>query len=633
MCGILGMASDARVTQLPGTDRLRNALATLLHRGPDANGEYREGELWLGHTRLSILDLSDAGAQPMQSADGRHVITYNGEIYNFKELARRHALAGLRSSSDTEVVLRLFAQRGIASLAELNGMFAFAIYDREARKLWLARDRFGIKPLYYSLQGNALRFGSEIKAVLALDDGARHCDTAALHEWLYFGNALGERTLYDGVRQLLPGCYLELELDAFRCNIQAFWSPERVSQDLPKRGSVDADVATTRTLLEQAVQRQLVSDVPVGVFLSGGVDSSAITAFASRAYGKLATYSAGFDFGDTDAELLKARMIARLNGTEHHEMYICGQDAGALVEKMVRAHDAPFADPANIPLYLMAKEISGRTKVVLQGDGGDELFGGYRRYGSLAHYRALHCCAAAAGGTLPLMPGALRERARRYLGAFASKDIGTTMALLLTPENQANLPESVFAPELRAALLGTDPFAYVRACADRYPSEDVVNLMSAVDFATTLPDLYLEKVDRSTMAASLEIRVPFLDNELVEFVRALPSVRKLPRGKRKWLLKSALRGVVPDEILFGPKVGLDVPFAQWLRGALRELFLDHLSSFARDCPGVLDSARVGVLYEQHCAGVPGQSYLLWKVLNFMIWARGAKVRFAESAVR
>ena len=627
MCGILGVVSDARCA-LPGTDRRRHALATLRHRGPDADGEYLDGELWLGHTRLSILDLSSAGAQPMRSADGRHVITYNGEIYNFRELAQRHALQGLRSSSDTEVVLRLFAQRGVAALPELNGMFAFAIYDREARKVWLVRDRFGIKPLYFSFRNNSLLFGSEIKAVLALGDGAPNCDAAALREWLYFGNALGERTLYAEVRQLLPGHYLELELGSFRGNTQPFLPPARQSsRSLPEPVAANSYVPQTRTLLEQAVQRQLISDVPVGVFLSGGVDSSAITAFASRAYDKLATYSAGFDFGGSDAELLKARSVARLYGTEHHEMHISGKDSADLVEKMVWAHDAPFADPANIPLYLMAREISGHTKVVLQGDGGDELFGGYRRYGSLAHYRALHRSAAAAQAVLSLLPRGMRERARRYLGAFAAPDVATTMALLLTPENPANQPESVFAPDLRDQLLRTDPFARIRTCVAEYASSDLVNLMSAVDFATTLPDLYLEKVDRSTMAAGLEVRVPFLDNELVEFILPLPSSHKLPQGKRKWLLKSALRGIVPDDILFGPKVGLDVPFAQWLRGALRGFFLDHLSSFAREFPGVLDTARVGALYEQHCAGTVGQPYLLWKVLNLMVWARGAKVRF------
>ena len=449
-----------------------------------------------------------------------------------------------------------------------------------------------------------------------------------------FRQSLGGRTLYRGIQQLLPGHYLELDLEAFAWQLRTYWSQASILVRTPHvRGAAESDVARTRELLEQAVRRQLVSDVPVGVFLSGGVDSSAITAFASRHYGSLATYSAGFDFGNADAELRKARAVAELYGTQHHEIHISGKHAGDLVERMVRAHDAPFGDPANIPLYLMAAEISGHTKVVLQGDGGDELFGGYRRYHSLTHYRPLHAAAAAARGLAQLIPqGNLRERSLRYLRAFAADDLATTMALLLTPEDRENRPESVFAPALREQLRQADPFARHRACVARFSSDDVANVMSCVDLAITLPDLYLQKVDRATMAASLEVRVPFLDNELVEFVAALPSARKIPRGQRKWLLKSALRDLVPEEILFGPKVGLEVPFGQWLRGSLRSFFMDHLSSFAREFPDVLDTVRVNTLFEQNCAGRHGQSYLLWKVLNLMVWARGTRVRFLESAV-
>jgi asparagine synthase (glutamine-hydrolysing) len=632
MCGILGMVVNGSRARLPDAERTGRALARLQHRGPDGRGEYRDQSVWLGHTRLSILDLSAAGSQPMRSADQRHVITYNGEVYNFKELRQRHALNDLRSGSDTEVVLRLFSESGVVALGELNGMFAFCVYDRQARKIWLARDRTGIKPLYFSLSNDALLFASEIKGILALSDGQATCRLDSLHEWLYFGNALGGNTLYEGIQQLLPGHFLQLDLESFRVAIRPYWSLEDVTQNVSATSAPRPEVAVqqTRQLLEQAVHRQLVSDVPVAAFLSGGVDSSAITAFAARAYGgRLATYSAGFDFGDCAPELRKARSVARLYDTDHHEFHVAGAGAAVLVEKMVDAHDSPFADPANIPLYLMATEISAHTKVVLQGDGGDELFGGYRRYSVLAHYRYLHALAGTAESIARLLPlPALRERAGRYLRALDATDIADTVALLLTPEDRCERPEAVFGSTLRTVLMGSDPFARHRACVRRAKTRDVANAMSFTDLEITLPDLYLEKVDRSTMAASLEVRVPFLDNELVEFVAPLPPARKFPGGRKKWLLKLALRGVVPDEVLFGPKVGLEVPFGQWLRSSLRPFFLDQLASFVREFPDVLDAARVAAVYERHCAGNNGRSYLLWKLLNLMVWARAKKVRFA-----
>ena len=268
MCGIVGVADNPAVHSFISAERRENALTTLAHRGPDGRGQYQHANVWFGHTRLSILDLSAAGDQPMRSADGRFVITYNGEVYNFRALAAYHGLADRRSASDTEVVLRLFAARGVRALAELNGIFAFALYDACARKLWLARDRMGVKPLYFSLNEQRLIFASEMKAILALGAHAPECDVARLHEWLYFGNALGGGTLFRGIRQLPPAHYLELDLSSFSYVMLPYWSLAHRSpgERTPRRAGPVA--GETRRLLEQAVQRQLVSDVPVGVFLS-----------------------------------------------------------------------------------------------------------------------------------------------------------------------------------------------------------------------------------------------------------------------------------------------------------------------------------------------------------------------------
>jgi asparagine synthase (glutamine-hydrolysing) len=635
MCGVLGIAAGPSGQDPISTERLQSALTSLRHRGPDARGQYRDRNVWLGHTRLSILDLSPAGNQPMQSADGRFVISYNGEVYNFRELAKENGIENLRSGSDTEVVLRLFAKLGIDSLTKMNGMFAFIMYDIRARKLWLVRDRLGIKPLYYQLSANRLIFASEIKGIVALSSEALTCDISVIHEWLYYGNPLGGRTLYDGIRQLLPGHYLELDLNSFKHEVREYWSlREQAESAVAVSGDRRFAIDETRRLLEQAVRRQLVSDVPVGVFLSGGVDSSAIAAFASRHYGgRLATYSAGFDFARGGGELPKAKRVAAHYGTEHHEIHIAGGIVGDLVEKMVYQHDMPFSDAANIPLYLMATQISGHTKVVLQGDGGDELFGGYRRYSTLNYYRLLHALARPIQhlhGHTPKYP--FHYRVQRYLHAFAAEDLATTTALLLTPEDRASGHGAIFAPRIRAAIERYDAFGRHRECQQMFSDHDIGNQMSFVDLMTTLPDRFLEKVDRSTMAASLEVRVPFLDHDLLDFVVQLRGCSKMPRGQRKWLLKSALKGIVPPEVLHGPKVGLEVPVRQWLQSALKPLFFDHLSGFEQRSPGILDVDYVTGLFAQTASGQRNHSPLLWKVLNFTVWANSSKIDILERVV-
>lgn len=624
MCGILGIATRQPSLDPAQDERFLRAMQTLGHRGPDARGECRIGNVRLGHRRLSIIDLTPDGNQPMRSADGRFSIVYNAEVYNFRELAAAAGLQHLRSHSDTEVVLELFARHGVEALPSLNGMFAFAIHDAREERLWLVRDRLGIKPLYYSLRDGALAFASEIKGILALRGDTSTLDHAALSEWLYFGNALGGRTLYADIRQVLPGHYLELDLRTFQCTQKAYWTLEQQAMRAPNSGS-DV-VGETRGLLEQAVSRQLVADVPVSVFLSGGVDSSAITAFASRHYpGKLTTFAAGFDFAPGGSELPRARRVAERFGTEHHELQIAGEDIPALIEQLVSAHDAPFADAANIPLYLLAGKLGGRAKVVLQGDGGDELFGGYRRYATMTHRQALHALAVLARPLLNGIPGgATTARVKRYVNAFAASDIAGTMARLLTPEDPTAFPTAIFAPALRSAVDACDPFALHREVQRKFAALDIANQMSCVDLSITLPDLFFEKVDRATMAASVEVRVPFLDNDLLDFVMNLPGRTKTPRGRQKGLLKAALAGVVPDEVLQGAKHGLEVPVGSWLKGALKPFFFDQLATLERRHAELLDTAHVRRLFTQLEQGRSDLKFLLWKTLNIMVWANGSR---------
>ena len=630
MCGIVGLALR-RGAPDSLADQFARGVESLKHRGPDVQGEWHDARVWLGHARLSIIDLSALGNQPMHGPEGRSTMVYNGEIYNFRELAAAEKLDDLRSTSDSEVLLRLFQRHGPKSLPRLNGMFAFAFLDRRARKLWLVRDRLGIKPLFYSLDASGIAFASEIKAIHALRGSTPRCRVESLHEWLYYGNPLGGNTLHEGIVQLPPAHYLEIDLETFEHRVVEYWSLPATARAAPRRVADDAALAErTRNLLEAAVQRQLVADVPVGLFLSGGVDSSALAAFASRHHaGRLATFSAGFDFETGEGELPRARRVAAAFGTEHHEIRIGGGDIGPLIEELVRHHDMPFGDAANLPLMLMARELAGRIKVVLQGDGGDELFLGYSRYFTLAHRALLRPAATLLLPFQEFTPrNAFHYRARRYLRALDEPQLAVSMALLLTPEDRARSPEQVFSAPVAARLARHDPFARHRAVLARLEGFDVSNQMSFMDLLITLPDTFLEKVDRATMAASLEVRVPFLDHELVDFAIGLPGASKAPHGRRKALLKAALAGIVPDEVLTGPKTGLTVPYARWLDGPLRPLFFDHLARFERRHAGVLDAAYLRRLYAATFGGGRDDSYMLWKILNFMTWTNNSNVEFA-----
>ena len=626
MCGITGIVANHENGLGPTKEKKYRALGSISHRGPDAEGQYEDNQVWLGHVRLSILDLSDAGGQPMSTPDGRYVICYNGEVYNFNELSRELNLNDLQSCSDTEVLLHAFAKLGIDSIKLFNGMFAFAIYDKQEKKIWLVRDRLGIKPLYYRFDEDGFSFASEINA---FDDQEAQCNLSAIHEWLYYGTTYSDRTLFKGICKLSPGHYLELDLVTFVSKIECYWSPAHYSGCKKYFGSVDDHIKNTHNLLEQAVKRQLISDVPVGVFLSGGIDSSAITAFASKHYaGKLATYSVGFDYDKGINELPKAKEIARLYGTDHHEIHISGFEIGDVVEKMVKHHGMPFSDAANIPLYLLSSRINDTTKVILQGDGGDEMFGGYSRYSTLSFYKLAKIFAKVMGlvnGLMPRNPQYFRRQ--RYINALAPNDLATVMALLLTEEDNTSNIADVFAPDFKQKIVGTDPFSRFKECQGYMKNEDVVNQMLLVDAMVILPDIFLEKVDRSTMAASIEVRVPFLDNDLVDFCMQISGSQKVRFGQKKWLLKKALKEVVPKDILYGKKTGFGVPYGYWLRDALKPLFFDHLETFKNNHPGVLDITFIHSLYNEHTSLYRDRSFLLWKILNFMIWANHNKVKF------
>lgn len=591
----------------------------LRHRGPDADGCSDFGFGGLGHARLSIIDLSAAANQPMRSRDGRFEIVYNGELYNFRELRRELERDGLsfRTASDTEVILEMCAARGIDSVGRFNGMFAFALVDHRQRRLYLARDRFGIKPLFYWQSGERLVFGSEIKALLASGMVPRQVDPAGLREFMWFGNPLGEHSLFHGIRRLRPGHVLEFDEAGVR--VRQYWAPSMVEP----RPDVDLDTAAPRVreLLEQAVRAHLVSDVPVGVFLSGGIDSSAVAVHAARHYsGRIRTYTVGFDYEFVADERERARWLAERLGTEHEELYIEARNLREIVATLVHAHDEPFADAANIPLFLLTRELGGDPKVVLQGDGGDELFAGYRRYRVLSHlaiWSRLGRAATALGG-LPWRLG-IGRRWLRFLAAIGEPDPVRRMALLLTIETPLHPPERVLSPETRAFVGDRDPFREYALQHQLLEGLDPVQQMLLTDLAVLLPCQFLEKVDRSTMANSTEVRVPFLDKELSEYAIGLPSRLKAGAGASKIVLRQALRGTVPDRVLDGPKSGFGVPYSHWLRNGLADFAQEVLSSEETRDSGLFDQRYLLQLLGEHRSGKKGWGFTLWKALHLALW--------------
>ena len=623
MCGIVGFVLNNSAADLL-KDNLCSALSLIQHRGPDDFGEYYHKNVGLGHVRLSIIDLSSAGHQPMVDVDGRFCITYNGEIYNYKELKEELINLGhtFRTDTDTEVIIESYKRYGSDCFTRLNGMFAFAIFDSKYNKLIVVRDRFGIKPLHVSVNSNGIYFSSEIKSMKPLIAEPLVLNKYVLPEWSFYGSALGENTFYKGIKKLQPGHFLEINTETSDVRLLSYWKPEFIKFPSTKNKLNEAIVVSkVKKLLKASVNRQLVGDVPIGVFLSGGIDSSAITAFAAEIYGnKLKTFSVGFDFDKGVNELPKARKVAEKFGTDHQELVISGYQLPDLVESLVYYHDSPFSDAANIPLYLLGQQVKSNVKVVLQGDGGDEIFAGYKRYQTLSQKKKWDYIIPFISFINSFTPRSINHFSRkRYINALSSRDDATLMALLLTAEDKKNNPLRIFSKQLQHDIAKINPFQQFINCNDRFSDKDLVQKMLFTDTQIILPDIFLDKVDRSTMATSIEVRVPFLDNDLTEYVMSLPSEMKVREGQKKYLLKQSLIGLVPDEILFGPKTGFGVPYKFWLKGPLNQLFNDCLYTLENQSCDYFDYHELRNLIRENSQGKRDHGFLLWKTLNFMIW--------------
>lgn len=622
MCGLAGiLSSDNSIDPGIIARAVKEMTSLLSHRGPDSSGTECNNPAFFGHRRLSILDPSAAGNQPMVLNNYGLMLSYNGEIYNFRELRSeidQQSSLKWNGHSDTEVILRTYLHWGLAGLKKLEGIFSFALWDATCKRLVLMRDRLGVKPLFYANSKYGLAFGSEIKAVLGAQEVDTVLDDQAFSEFLWYGNTHGHRTFYHGVRALEPGQWLIVENG--KRHLENWWRVEEwlnlpySAQNLPEAAD------QVRASLDQAVTRQLVSDVPVGIFLSGGVDSSAIAASAmsSRTL-PISSYAAGFDFDKGINELPKAARVAKHLGLNHHEILVSGSSLESVLITLAKAHDEPFGDAANIPLYLMCQQLQGHTKVVLQGDGGDELFGGYRRYAMLrnAHWwqfwpKAFSPFIRAAGS-----PG---RRFARMADSVGHTNPALRMALLLTVETPHLPPEGVFSPERKYHLAQTtDPFMVYRQAADRFASYEPVQQMLLTDLTVQLPSQFLTKVDRASMVSGIEARVPLLDEGVARLAVSLPSKWKVQGVQKKIVLRMSQRGRLPDDILDGPKTGFGVPYEEWLRTSLFEFARAHLLDSEFINRFALDAPTIERMLFEHRNGHVCRGFMLWKLLQLAIW--------------
>ncbi len=623
MCGIFGAVFVA-----PGESiDVDRAVRSMAHRGPDAQGTHRLQDACFGHTRLRIVDLSDAAAQPMRSTDEKIVLVFNGEIYNHHELRAELRALGhtFRSRSDTEVILEGYRAWQTDIVEKLDGMFALGLWDAERRRLLLARDRAGKKPLFYSApSGRAFRFASEIKALTASGVPAV-ADHQALPQLLSFGYTPAPETMFKGVRQLPPASTLILQ-EGKPPEIRRFWKAPFA--EAPIDCSVAEAKSEVRRLLEAAVKRRLEADVPLGAFLSGGIDSTIIVGIMARQMSRpVKTFSIGFSGDARYDETHYARIAARAFGTDHTE-FTLEPSSFDLVERLVELHDGPFGDSSAIPTSVVAALTKKHVTVALTGDGGDELFCGYIRFLAAEAAERVPLVLRRVGGRVAaLLPPAsserqLRAKARRFLLAAAlplSERVAQWSSLF------AFDLEQLVRKDVQSTLPMEAPLAWSRAIFAASEGASTLSRVLDHNFETYLPYDLLVKADRSSMAHGLEARSPFLDTALVEYVARLPDQMKRRGVTTKWILKSAFADLLPKELVSRRKMGFGVPLGAWFRGELREYLRDHLSPSAK-MYDLIDRSFVEAMLKQHLDGVCDHGHRLWLLLTLEVWLRSLSAR-------
>jgi len=640
MCGIAGYWDTKGSCEHP-LESLNRMGAALAHRGPDDSGTFHDVNAGIGlaFRRLSILDLSAEGHQPMFSSSGRYVIIFNGEVYNFDEMRAQLGPHQWRGHSDTEVMLRAFERWGVEpAVQRFVGMFAFALWDRQDRRLHLVRDRLGIKPLYYGRAGSAFVFASELKAIRQHPGFNKEIDRNSLALYMRHNYVPSPHCIYKGLHKLQPGCILTLDSATVAPQIRSYWSAKEIAQkgeESQLQVSDSEAVEQLHHLLLRAVRLRMISDVPLGAFLSGGVDSSTIVALMqTQSQRPVKTFTIGFHEEGYN-EAIYAKRVAEHLGTDHTELYLTSQNTLDVIPLLPTMYDEPFSDSSQIPTYLVSKLARGSVAVSLSGDGGDELFGGYNRYASTKKFWNL----------VGPLPRPLRTLAASVLRAAPPARIDTAFRILLPllpkslhyrmPGDKAHKladfllldsPQDVYYHALSHSknpselVLDSSEPSTIRECiAELSANMRIEEVMMLTDLLQYLPDDILTKVDRASMAVGLEARVPLLDHRVVEFAWKLPPRLKVNRGDTKWILRQVLNQYVPRHLIERPKMGFGIPVDAWLRGPLRDWAETLLDERRLQSEGYLHPGPIRKIWKAHLSGHGAWQYHLWDVLMFQSW--------------
>ena len=625
MCGLAGFL---RTPTTPTRDNHRQWLEhmglAIVHRGPDAGGIYLDSEIGLAHRRLSIIDLSEAGNQPMVSASGRYLIAFNGEIYNFRSIRTQLEAEGYRfaTSTDTEVLLALYEHKGERCLGDLNGMFAFAIWDTQAKELFLARDRLGKKPLYYYEANGQFAFASEIKALTVLPFLKKEIRPDSIKDFFAYQYIPDPKTIYRSVHKLAPGHWLKT--DGRRIETAQYWDLSFANTGSLKPDELEAGLYD---LIDDAVRLRMISDVPLGAFLSGGVDSSAVVGLmASHSSQPVTTCAIGFDSKRFD-EVAWAKKVAQLFNTNHHEFTVRDNVPGSLAG-ISRYFDEPFADPSFVPTYFVSQLARQKVTVALAGDGGDENFAGYSKYFTDHIENRLR----------NMFPGAIRRGLFPQLaqlvgginGSLTRKAKSLLSTLAMEPDRGFFTTNCFFRPslwnelvhgELKRETDSYDPADITRALYHKADTDDHLAKILYTDIKTYLPGDILVKVDRMSMANSLETRAPLLDYRVVEYAANIPSGLKLHGNEKKYILKKAFERILPQDVLYRKKMGFSVPLAQWLRNELFDLADGVFKAEDSGLAQCFDMNKVRLLWQNHQQGRDENTQELWSMVAFELWWR------------
>lgn len=613
MCGIAGLVW--KTAEARRIEDFRAAAALMVHRGPDGHGEFVDDRLMLIHYRLAILDLTPAGHQPFELHDEQGSIgVYNGELYNYREIAESRGIEQ-QTKCDTEIVLKGVARFGPDILSEYNGIFAFAQYFPRGGSLLLARDRLGVKPLYFIDTPEYFAFASEAKVLYAFMK-TLPLNPVVLREFLSYGSSMSCETVVSGVKKLPPGSSLLLNLESFQSETRSFWSVARLADQPPS----DLDYTSAKTEVKKrlgaAVERQLLSDVPVGAYLSGGLDSSLIVALAARHSGSpIKTFSVQFE-GSPETELPLARQVAQRYGTEHHEIEVSPRDLLPDLDHLILQYDEPFADPAAMPLHLMGARCAPMAKVILQGDGGDELFAGYGRHLDVSQYWRRVAAFGALSRVHPNKEARLRFASR--FDGLAARPLALRLAKLTGNPSMDSLARVTREP-LQSRLAGANAIRTFELAAMKFAHTDRLTQVMLADMIAILPHTFLDKVDKVSMWHGIEARVPLLDNELVEFVAAVPSGFKIRGGVTKTLLRDVAADLLPADVLRGRKQSFGTPLEIWLKDLLFDYCQDAFQSGRQKWSDWFDFDQIMAMHKEHVEGKRDHALLLWRLVVLLVW--------------